>query len=366
MENAFLNCRFDFRKTFSIMFSRQMFSRMMFIIIVITLILNQLVFPNLEMREHNSLYITFTFTFFQAMCVNFFFIYLGTFGYEELWKRIIASMASFVLGAIFGTVLCFALHSPFDPMFQSWENFGWSVLLDVIFNFIFGTIASLYFYFQYKVQMLSEQLANQRVNEQRLLSLKLKSEMETLRSKVNPHFLFNTLNSISSLVHTNPDLAEDMIQKLANLFRYSLDMSSKDFIPVETEIDIVRNYLEIEKVRLGDRLTYFIECDDHAKLVNVPPFLLQPLVENSIKHGITKHASGGHIKISATMNEHYCHLTVSDNGVGFNRAEIRERFGISGIRERLNLHYNGDYRFDLTTENGTTVMIDIPILQPNR
>jgi len=233
--------------------------------------------------------------------------------------------------------------------------------MDVLLNTIFGGFSAFYFYFQYRVSVLSEELAHKRIEEEKILALKAKSEMEVLRSKVNPHFLFNTLNSISSLVHSNPDLAEDMIQKLATLFRYSLDMGSHDFISLETEIDIVKNYLEIEKVRLNDRLTYIFDIDEQTKFVQIPPFLLQPLVENSIKHGISKHASGGKITIKSELKNSTCYLSVHDNGNGFLKENSTERFGLKGIRERLQLHYGNNFNFQILNENGTEIKIRIPV-----
>lgn len=331
------------------------------LIVLITLLLNYVVFPKAMEKDCPSLLETFVFTFFQATCVNFFMIYLGTFTYPKFSHRALSALLAFFLAGIAGTNLALLFLLP-----VIWEKFTWILYfqnlgMDVLLNTIFGGFSAFYFYFQYRVSVLSEELAHKRIEEEKILALKAKSEMEVLRSKVNPHFLFNTLNSISSLVHSNPDLAEDMIQKLATLFRYSLDMGSHDFISLETEIDIVKNYLEIEKVRLNDRLTYIFDIDEQTKFVQIPPFLLQPLVENSIKHGISKHASGGKITIKSELKNSTCYLSVHDNGNGFLKENSTERFGLKGIRERLQLHYGNNFNFQILNENGTEIKIRIPV-----
>lgn len=353
--------KFNFRATFKLMLEKSNLIPILILIVLITLLLNYVVFPKAMEHDCPSLFETFVFTFFQAMSVNFFMIFLGVFTYPKFSHRALYALLSFFLAGIVGTNLSILFLIP-----VIWEKFTWThyfqnLGMDVLLNTIFGGLSAFYFYFQYRVSVLSEELAHKRIEEEKILALKAKSEMEVLRSKVNPHFLFNTLNSISSLVHSNPDLAEDMIQKLANLFRYSLDMGSHDFIPLETEIDIVINYLEIEKVRLNDRLTYVFEIDPQTNSVQIPPFLLQPLVENSIKHGISKHASGGKIIIKSELKNRNCFLSVHDNGNGFSQENSSERFGLKGIRERLSLHYGNNWSFEILTENGTEVKIRIPV-----
>lgn len=356
-----ISSRFNVCAAFHEMKQKRMIIIMMSIIIFISVLLNYFIFPYTSVRANHRFFTTFLFTFFQVYCVYFFILFFGTFDLPKLWQRIFTAFSSFILGAILGTALCFFVHLPFDEQFRSWEALYLSMAMDVLYNFIFGSMTCIYFYFDYKIQTLSKQLADKQLHEQKLIALKAKSEMETLRAKVNPHFLFNTLNSISSLVHSNPDLAEDMIQKLANLFRYSLDLGEEDFITLETELDIVKNYLEIEKVRLNSRLDYSFDIGPNSKTILLPPFLLQPLVENSIKHGITKHASGGMIKISAKIENGFCFLSVEDNGVGFQKNELKERFGLKGIRERLSLHFDKNFEFVITSENGTKTEIKIPI-----
>jgi LytS/YehU family sensor histidine kinase len=206
-------------------------------------------------------------------------------------------------------------------------------------------------------------LAEKEINEQRLLRLKTKAELEALRAKVNPHFLFNTLNSIASLIPIDPAKAEEMVQKPALLFRYTLDASHHELMKLAGELRLIEEYLEIEKVRLGERLTCSIEADESLAEVYIPGLLLQPLVENSIKHGIAPVKTGGHISIKCSRNGRYCNIEITDTGKGFDEAEIVEGFGLSGVRKRLALYFGDDYQFSIEANQGVRIVTQLPIKQ---
>jgi LytS/YehU family sensor histidine kinase len=267
----------------------------------------------------------------------------------------------FVLGGWCGAIISLVgLHFLFEHAL-TWERFTSHLFLTGVLAVIFGTVVYSFFAARERLQNTIAQLAEKEVKEQQLLRLKTKAELEALRAKVNPHFLFNTLNSIASLIPTDPAKAEEMVQRLARLFRYTLDASNRDLIKLEDELRLCREYLEIEKVRLGPRLTYAIEADASLADMLIPGLLLQPLIENSVKHGIASSKSGGHLTLAARRNGEFCHLEIIDTGKGFDRADAAEGFGLSSVRERLALHYGAEYAFEITTQNGVRIRMELPL-----
>ena len=226
----------------------------------------------------------------------------------------------------------------------------------------FGILAYGYFILRDKLKSTAARLAEKEVQEQRLLQLKTQAELNALRAKINPHFLFNTLNSIASLIPVDPKRAEDMVQKLSHLFRSILEVDYRTYNKLSEEFDTVKKYLEIENVRLGKRLTYRIQLDDSLKLVLIPALLLQPIVENGIKHGIAPKQEGGEIIVQAQEQKDRCVIEISDTGFGFPDKKPHEGFGLRSVRERLELSYPNDFTFNITYQNGTNVIISIPIL----
>jgi two-component system LytT family sensor kinase len=205
--------------------------------------------------------------------------------------------------------------------------------------------------------------------QERLL---LRARMTALQNQINPHFLFNTLNSVSSLVRVAPDTAREMIIKLASILRRLLH-SSDAFVPLQDEIDFIDNYLDIEVVRFGrDKLRVFKELDPASLDVMVPSMLLQPLVENSIKHGLSSKIDGGSIFLRSQLSEEHVTIEVEDDGVGMASAQLLERptglgeggIGMANVAERLKVLYGDTARMTIDSRNGTgtLVRLRLPVL----
>jgi len=197
--------------------------------------------------------------------------------------------------------------------------------------------------------------------------------MEALQNQINPHFLFNTLNSVSSLVRFDPDTARDMIIKLANILRRLL-RSTESFVPLQEELDFIDDYLDIEVVRFGkDKLRVIKELDPASLDVLVPGMLLQPLVENSIKHGLSAKIDGGSITLRSRVADGTLHIEVEDDGVGMGAANLLERptgfggtgIGMANVAERLKVLYGDAARMTIDSHEGkgTAVKLHIPVLQ---
>jgi two-component system LytT family sensor kinase len=202
--------------------------------------------------------------------------------------------------------------------------------------------------------------------QERLL---LHARMEALQNQINPHFLFNTLNSISSLVRFDPDTARELISKLATILRRLLN-STDSFVPLREEVEFIDNYLDIEVVRFGqDKLRVVKELEPASLDVMVPSMLLQPLVENSIKHGLSSMVEGGSIYLRSRLSDSLLIIEVEDDGVGMAATQPGTTrgagIGMANISERLQVLY-GDtahMTIDSGEEKGTLVRIRLPLLQ---
>ena len=187
----------------------------------------------------------------------------------------------------------------------------------------------------------SESIINQKdVELARMSELHRKAELQSLRAKINPHFLYNSLNSIASLASIDSKKTEQMALSLSDFFKYSINREQKQTNPLSEELKAVETYLEIEKVRFGDRLTYSIECPDSLKSVQIPQLLIQPLVENAVKHGISKLLKDGVIQIVVSaLESEQISICVYDNGPDFPSGPM-SGFGIRNTHERLQLLYD--------------------------
>jgi len=205
--------------------------------------------------------------------------------------------------------------------------------------------------------------------QERLL---LHARMEALQNQINPHFLFNTLNSISSLVRFDPDMARDVIFKLATILRRLLN-TSEAFAPLREEFEFIDNYLDIEVVRFGrEKLRVVKELDPASLDVVVPSMLLQPLVENSIKHGLSPKVEGGSIYLRSRVANSRLIIEVEDDGVGMGSAQLEESsswsgmgIGMANISERLQVLYGDTARMTIDSHEGkgTLIRIRLPLIE---
>jgi two-component system LytT family sensor kinase len=241
----------------------------------------------------------------------------------------------------------FALYSP-----------NWGVLLAIYAGTMMCVAIAL------KV-LNNARIENKLEEQERLL---LQTRMEALQSQINPHFLFNTLNSVSSLVRFNPDKAREMIIKLANILR-RLMRTTDAFVPLREEFDFIDDYLDIEVVRFGpDKLRVLKELEPPSLDVMVPSMMLQPLVENAIKHGVAPRIDGGCIYLRSRVAGTRVVIEVEDDGVGFTdgAASAGTGIGMANVTERLRVLYGDSAHLetDSTPGKGTLIRVTLPIPQP--
>jgi LytS/YehU family sensor histidine kinase len=161
-----------------------------------------------------------------------------------------------------------------------------------------------------------------------------RAELKALRAQVNPHFLFNALNTIAALIPRNPGPAASAVEQLAEVFRYTLNRADREWTQVSEELEAVRAYLEIERARFGERLRFRIEASPEAARARIPAMMVQTLVENAVKHGIAGLSALGTVDIRATTDQNRVRVEVRDSGPGF-REGAAEGYGLRNIRERL-------------------------------
>ena len=189
------------------------------------------------------------------------------------------------------------------------------------------------------------------------------AQLEALRSQLNPHFLFNALHSIAELVHQDPKLAEQSIVRLGGLLRRALETSKDPELALGEELDFVRGYVEIERMRLGERLCVRWDVEPAALHARVPGLILQPLIENAIQHGIAPLTNPGTLTVRARRTDAFVEIEIGDDGPGASRAEGARRsgIGIANTRARLQALYGDRHEFELRDHDGFVVRLRIPV-----
>jgi two-component system LytT family sensor kinase len=196
----------------------------------------------------------------------------------------------------------------------------------------------------------------------------IQARLEALTSQINPHFLFNTLNSVSSLIRTDPNQARVMVLKLSNILRRLL-RKHENFSALREELSFIDDYLSIEVVRFGDKLRFEKEVDSDTLDMLVPSMLLQPLIENCVKHGLSSKVEGGTIRLRSRRVDARLLLSVEDNGVGIPESKLAtlldQGIGVSNVSERLKVLFGNDHKMNIDSlpGRGTRIDIEIPELQ---
>ncbi len=276
-----------------------------------------------------------------------------------------ASFSAFVtlVGVICGIVIALQIGPFVLEQFFSIpvRPFNEKTLIQTVFyGLLFGITVSYFFISRDKLKLTLEEIQQERLK--RLASEKeaVETRLRMLQAQVEPHFLFNTLSNVLSLIDTNPAQGKAMLMDLIRYLRTSLSRT-RDSITLDQESEILRAYLNIQKIRMGERLRFRIDIPDALRAQPFPPLLLQPLVENAVKHGLEPKIEGGEITIAAADGGGIARIEVRDTGQGFSSIS-GSGVGIENVRERLRLLY-GDRGRLLLEENqpsGVRAVIEVP------
>ena len=267
---------------------------------------------------------------------------------RTLAVHVIASAILTALQIVASEAILFALH------LRSMEVFSWRVRYSFVVNFqsslpTYWMILAAYLAFDYYLKRahLAAELS--------------RAQLQALKMQLKPHFLFNTLNSISSLMYTDVEAADAMLARLSDFLRLTLDRELDQEITLNEELEFVRRYLEIEKIRFEDRLNVSVDVARDVEEARVPTLALQPLIENAIHHGIAARPGGGSISIKARRDDDTLHISVADDGVGSD-VHPRERIGLANTRARLERLYGAAHQFTFAASpaGGFVVEMIIP------
>ena len=268
-----------------------------------------------------------------------------------------------LLVAVAGTSLACVLIGALSPGLRQggWSGFIESLSLNALLTSTIGIAMLLYEGQRDRLDALTLALRTRELEQERAGKMALEARLSMLEARLHPHFLFNTLNSISALVRENPDEAERTVERLATLLRFSLDATQRGLVPLADELAIVTDYLEIERTRLGERLSYAVKVAPAVTGWAIPPLAVQSLVENSVKHAIAPRPSGGHIRVEASASGERLVVGVWDDGEGFTAADVPPGHGFDNLRERLAARFGSAAALTVARQDGgTLVTIEVP------
>ncbi len=305
--------------------------------------------------------ITFMFSVTIATSISFLIKLVDNYREKHNPKNLYLIWLSYYMAALIGMTIaseiCFyvlytyILSIPYRVFAQPRQ-----LLVNLIISLVVTTIVGVY---QSQRTNLEVRLKAKELDVIKLNQLKTQAELQTLQSRINPHFLYNALNSIASLIHIDADRAEDMTLKLSKLFRYSINTQNENLTSVNEEVEIVNTYLDIERVRFGDRINFKIDVFEDVLNAQIPRFILQPLIENAIKHGLNDKVEGGEISLVIDKQENKIILMVTDNGVPFPK-ELNAGYGLQSTYEKLQLLYGEQYTLQIVNEPKKLIKITIP------
>ncbi len=276
------------------------------------------------------------------------------------WKKMLLSWTSgIMLGVILSTVLI-----------QNSDDAQMSILVGhmskpLLLALVMGTFVSYFFYSRDNSAVIKHKLNEAQLQKTRHEKALLESQLKALQSQIEPHFLFNTLANIQAMIHHEPKIATDLLNNLTDLLRQSLTKSRQDMLSIEDEVAFLKAYLEIQKIRLGERLAYQINlAPELSEQLQLPPLLVQPLIENAVKHGIEPSTEGGEVIVLFRKELTNLIIEIKDNGVGFSHTQTKGNgIALNNIRNRLNSLFNNRASLRITEnpEGGVCSTIKIPL-----
>lgn len=277
--------------------------------------------------------------------------------------RWIARVAAMFLACLAGSLvsgLAFILLK-WQPWNDYWPQFVGSLKLAALITIGGGLAIGVYRTLRERLEETTLELRTKELERERALKLATEAQLASLESRIHPHFLFNALNSISSLIPEDPARAERLVEQMAALLRFSLDANQAGLVPVASELKIVSDYLDIEQTRFGDRLRYRIDVPLDLDESRVPALSIQTLVENSIKHAIAPDRAGGEIRIAGARSNGSFRVEVSDPGPAFRLEDAPPGHGIDNLRSRLATLFGEKGMLQLQRAGGrNNVILSVP------
>jgi len=301
-----------------------------------------------------------------AIIVDTVFTMLCLFGISHLYRYVIIKnnwlkllFPKLLLRMVFATLVLSIVATPFTLLSSYFFNrASFSLELGVILNSIFTLII---FYFFWTLGYFLYHYVSSYNRNLKWEALINEFELNQLKSQLNPHFIFNAMNTVKALIDEDPRKAKSSINQLSNILRNSLMMDKKKVIPFAEELEIVKDYLALEGTRYEERLKVNYHIEEQAYLYKVPPMMLQTIVENGIKHGISKLKNGGEISIDTDINTDLLTIRIKNSGKYAPKAERKEGYGLKSTRQRLDLLYHQKASFQISNVGNNEVLTEIAI-----
>jgi sensor histidine kinase YesM len=275
--------------------------------------------------------------------------------YNVLFVHLIVAVAFLAIWQAVGYVLMSLFTNGDEAYSALW-------LSSLLFRLSLGFLMYLIIALVYAIMIYVDQLKEKAENEIRLTEIIRDSELNLLKSQINPHFLFNSLNSVNSLILQNAEKAREMVVALSDFLRYTVLSTNQSMVSVESEVENVKRYLAIEKLRFGDKLAYHFEVSEEALQVKMPSMMLQPLFENAVKHGVCESLQTVQVWTKVEKREGYIYIEVSNDFEPGTSAKKGSGTGLKNIAERLRLLYHSNALIQVRKENERfSVTLQIPI-----
>ena len=289
---------------------------------------------------------------------HLFRLYVKRFGWaKNKLKHLIPKVFIGVLVLAFASQLFIHLIIYILLTLDGIETFTWSNFL----GYVGGSFSVLLLwataYFSYQFVQRNRKSDIEKLE---LTTALQEAELAILKNQVNPHFLFNALNNIRSLILSDPEKARKMVTHISELLRYSIQFNAAEKVTLDQELEIVKDYLQLESVQLNDRLTYDFSISEDTLQVKIPPMAIQLLVENAIKHGISKLSTGGNISIEASLNQDHLSIMVTNTGQ-LHEKNKSEGIGLKNLIERLQILFGQFAHLDLHNSSDRTVTASLKI-----
>lgn len=276
--------------------------------------------------------------------ITFHFLHLFSSQSFPSWSNLKRTAISISVGSILGTM---------NMLFWIYQYRGYlrtEVLFPtLIFTVSFATFTAYFFITRERARRAENDLKDVQIRQAEQEKALINSQLRSLQGQMEPHFLFNTLASIQVLIDIDPSKAKALLEKITDLLRASLKQQRKETISLHDELKLLDSYLSIQQIRLSDRMGFDINVDPSlSKQTRIPPFLIQPAVENAVVHGIEPSVKGGYIHVNFTKQENTITVEVSDNGIGFNENSKGNGVSMKNVRERLSALYGEKGQLTLT------------------
>lgn len=270
------------------------------------------------------------------------------------WRRWLVIVLMLPLSVLLGNILAHLISGIPLPTDKLWSSLAVGLM--------FGVIGSTVFLLAQRIQTLDAEVRQRRLDEAERTRREMEAHLKLLQAQIEPHFLFNTLANVSSLIDTDAERARKLLDRLTDWLRIALVRVRRELTTLDDELRLLENWLEIVGVRFGERLRWRIDATPQARQAPIPPMLLQPLLENAVKHGIEPKLGSGEVRIKAEIADNKLIIEVSDNGVGLDQKPAGPGTGLENVRARLAALFGkrGHLSVSGNGEGGVTAILELP------